>query len=618
MDGWICAFHMFRRSEFKEEFNVLTEVDERKYMEGLNNNIQISAPDIQQSRLSFCDGSLSSFEAWSKKLPMANVGAAAKLLYQASRELNHTRIDAVLRYKMLEIIRGQIYSICELLSKRFLNQSVVLNDNDLKVVMLAQTLQNQLATGYKRIILDIVDIPLKKNESPKLLTFCVHRAICDLSQTILRAFQLYSQSPKNAWLELHQLYALAENKQLNQYDVKDSQSKFKANSTIFDTYVRTLLLGSSKPNQLRQTEQANLYAATELWSNLVKLSTVKDSQAQFIFVQDNDSTPVYRSLLKSIPSGPVRTFHPGALVQALQKHINKEGGIITIPRNITEPLLNHLLHAWGGMKERSFRRTQNSGDIQVAIGLVSSHFFCARDKSFPFLLKQWNVELAENQPKKTSTDVWDHSFDAGNNFTPDSENIAFDSIAFISKNADDEEDTGPKGKELTAQIENTSPGGYGILLETPPSTVQTGELVVIREPRINTWALGSIRWIRTRHNQPAQLGIELLAPKAEAVAVRMLNKTGENGEYLRGIRLPALPAVAQEETLILPILPFKVGSKAELVDEKMQQRIQLVKRQMTSRSFAQYQYQSLTQVFTDTKKDDNDGDDEFASIWDKL
>lgn len=598
---------------------MLAELEERKNMEGLNSGIRISAPDIQQDRLSFCDTSISSFEAWSKKLPMANVGAAAKLLYQASRELNHTRIDPVLRYKMLEIVRGQIYNICELLAKRFLNQTVVLNDNDLKVVMLTQTLQNQLATGYKRIILDILNIPSQKHDSPKLLTFAIHRAISDLSQTILRALQLYSQPPKHAWLELHQLYALAEIKQIQQYDVKDSQGKYKASSTIFDCYTRALLLGCSKPNQLRQSEQANLYAATELWCNLVKLSTIKDSQAQFIFVQSSDSAPIYRSLVKSVPPGSVRTFHPGALVQALQKHINKEGGIITVPGNINEQLLNHLLHAWGGMKERSFRRTQNSGDIQIGIGLMASHFFCAREKSFPFLLKKWNVDLPEKKQKKNSGDIWDHSFDAGNSFTPDAENIAFDSIAFISKNASEEEDNGPKGKELTAQIENTSPGGYGIILHNPPSNVQTGELVVIREPRINTWALGSIRWIRTRQNQPTQFGLELLAPKAEAVAVRILNKTGDNGEFLRGIRLPALPAAGQEETLILPILPFKVGSKAELVDEKMQQRIQLVKRQASSKSFVQYQYQSLTQVLTDTKEDKNsNGDDEFASIWDKL
>lgn len=79
-----------------------------------------------------------------------------------------------------------------------------------------------------------------------------------------------------------------------------------------------------------------------------------------------------------------------------------------------------------------------------------------------------------------------------------------------------------------------------------------------------------------------------------------------------------MPAAGLAETLVLPILPFKVGCKAELVDGNMQQRIQLIKRQNASRSFVQYQYQSLTQVFNEKKENKDNGDDEFASIWDKL
>jgi len=97
----------------------------------------------------------------------------------------------------------------------------------------------------------------------------------------------------------------------------------------------------------------------------------------------------------------------------------------------------------------------------------------------------------------------------------------------------------------------------------------------------------------------------------------MLNKPGENGDYLRGIWLPALPAAGQEETLILPTLPFKVGCKAQLLDDKHCQRIQLLKRVNTSRSFVQYSFQSLTQVLSSSTSKDDSGD-EFASIWDKL
>jgi len=595
---------------------LLAELDERTSMEVQKSPIRISVPEIKLQKLSFCDGSLSDFEGWAKKLPMANVGVAAKMLFQATRELNATAISATSRYKMLEIIRSQTYVICESLGKRFLKQSVMLTDNDMKIVSLAQTLQNQLASGYKRIIVDELAKPSKKGEV-KLLTFALHRAIMDLSQTILRALQLYSNPPKNAWLELHQMFALAETKGIHQYPVKDSRAKYIASSSIQDVYTRALLLGCSKPNQLRQVDLANLYAATELWSGLVKICKGSDISALFLFAQHKDFPPVYRTLLKTSTTSVGRALSPTALISALQKHLDKDSSDVTVPGNINETVLNHLMHAWGAMVERSFRRTQNSGEIQIGIGLLASHYFSANEFSLPFLLKQWNAEEPQGKPQVPSTDVWDQSFDAGSQFGAESENIEFDSIAFISSHAQDTEDTGPKAKQLSAQIFNTSPGGYGITLDNPPNSVQTGELVVIKEARMNNWSLGCIRWIRTQRNQATQLGIELLAPKVEAVAVRMLNKTGENGDYLRGIWLPALPAAGQEETLILPTMPFKVGCKAQLLDDKHCQRIQLLKRVNTSRSFVQYSFQSLTQVLSSSTSKDDSGD-EFASIWDKL
>ncbi len=595
---------------------MLAEIDERTRMEVHKLPIRISVPEIQKQKLSFCDDSLSGFESWAKKLPMANVGVAAKMLFQATRELNATKIAANTRYKMLEIIRSQTYIICDSLGKRFLKQSVMLTDNDMKIVSLAQTLQNQLASGYKRIVIDELTQPIKKNDK-KLLTFAVHRAISDLSQTILRALQLYSNPPKNAWLELHQLYALSESKGTQQYAVKDSRAKYTASSTILDVYIRVLLLGCCKPNQLRQMDLANLYAATELWSGLVKVCNGSDIKALFLFAQQKDFPPVYRSLLKSTTSSIGRALCPTSLVAELQKHLDKDSSEATVPGNISEAVINHLIYAWGAMVERSFRRTQNSGEIQIGIGLLASHFFAAKEHSLPYLLNQWNAEETTAKKPKLSTDVWDQSFDAGSQFGADAENIEFDSIAFISGHAQPTEDKGPKAQQIKAQIFNTSPGGYGITLDKPPSSVQTGELVVIKEARMNNWSLGCIRWIRTQRGQATQLGIELLAPKVEAVAVRILNKTGENGEYLRGISVPALPTAGQEETLILPTMPFKVGCKAQWLNDKQSQRIQLLKRVKTSRSFVQYTFQSLTQVLNSSTSKDDSGD-EFASIWDKL
>lgn len=600
---------------------MLSGISEKSTMEGRQAPIRIQAPKLEQKRLSFCDNSLSGFEAWAKNLPMANVGAAAKLLFQATREMNITQIPGPLRYQMLEVIRTPVHSICNILSKRFLNQAVMLSDSDIKIMQLTQTLQIQLATGYKHIV--IHELANKKTSASKLLTFATHRAIADLSLTILRAYQLYSQPPQYSWLEIHQLFALAETKGLSEYTVKDTRSQHIDGSTIHDVYVRALLLGCCKPNQLRQKELAQIYFATELWAPLVKITTVNDHKALFIFPQHRDAAPIYRSLAKQTPSGVTRGLNPNALVMALQKHVNKETDVTNIPQDMSDSVLIHLMHAWGNMTERSFRRTQNTGSVELGFGFLASHYFSANEKSLPYLLKKWNIELAENKFKPAgniSDDVWDKSFDAGNSFSADAENISFDSISFIDKNNGNDKsniDDGPKANLHPAHIINTSPGGYGVSIESPPNNVQTGELVIIKEAKSNFCSLGCIRWIRTQQKKSTEVGIELIAPRATSVAVRILNKTGDNGEFLRALHIPAMPAAGQEETLILPSVPFKLGSKAEIADGKQQTRIQLLKRHNASRSFVQYSYKSLTQVMPKEVTKDS-GDDEFASIWDKL
>ena len=218
----------------------------------MDEQTRISAMPISQGKLTFCDGSLSGLEAWAQKLPLANVGVSAKMLFQAIRELNITQFKTAQRYQMLELLRTPIYDICQLLSKRILKQAVTLSDNDQKVVVLTQTLQGQLAAGYKRIILD--ELAAGKKEPKKVLTFAIHRAISDISQTVLRSFQLYSPAPTNAWLELHQLYNLAQYKDIHQYSVKDNQALHIDGSNITEAYSRILLLGCCKPNQLRQVE----------------------------------------------------------------------------------------------------------------------------------------------------------------------------------------------------------------------------------------------------------------------------------------------------------------------------------------------------------------------------
>ena len=118
-----------------------------------------------------------------------------------------------------------------------------------------------------------------------------------------------------------------------------------------------------------------------------------------------------------------------------------------------------------------------------------------------------------------------------------------------------------------------------------------------------------------------QLGIELLAPRAEVGAARLLQKTGSNGPFMRALLLPAIKAIAQPATLLLPRMPFRTGNKVELSFNDLQGRQQLTKRLASTSSFSQFQFRAsggAAQTSNNTRQAAGIADDEFDSIWNKL
>ena len=197
---------------------------------------------------------------------------------------------------MLEALRPSIHYVCDSLAKHYLNQSIVLPDKANKVANLAQALQNHLAMGYK-IAVSQGTVKIKDNGVDQMVASAIHRALCDLSYTLLRCYQLYFPTPANLWRELHRLYLLAEHHQLLDYEIEDSELDPLKSSCIHHAYLSAILIATAKPNQLRQQEIALIYQATTVWSKLTKIGAALDDSHLFVVNLASDSAPVYASLI---------------------------------------------------------------------------------------------------------------------------------------------------------------------------------------------------------------------------------------------------------------------------------------------------------------------------------
>lgn len=589
--------------------------------------IKLRIPVQSLPALSFCHATLSSLEEWTQALPMANFGESARLLYTAIRELNQLQIDTITRYRMLEIIRPSIYSICTSLSKHFLNQSVVLPDRQLKIANLTQALQNHLAIGYKIIVVKHLSSPKDMVQQSKTTTFAIHRAISDLSQTILRAYQLYCHPPEFAWLELHQLYLLAQSQKVLSIKVKDNQCSRLDENTIANAYTRTILLGSSQPNQLRQKEMSFLADILEEWSTHVKLEAFDSPTSLFIVDPNKDHPPVYRKLLGKNISASCLGLDTTFLVEELKKHCENANNTtkITVPSNLSESLLNHLVNSWGVLAERSFRRMAATGDISLCVGMTATHYFMANQISFTRMLSQWNPSALA--PKTTpnasigkrpkNDDIWGSSFDAGSVAIPVNDSINLSKIEF--DRVEEEKDESDLYPAYNVKLVNTSPGGYCVEWgDTAPVSVQAGEILGVRESKDHTWAIGVVRWIRHVKNHGTQMGVELLAPSATAGAIQLIQKTGENGAYLRCLLMPALKAIGQPASVITPRMPFRVGNKTHLLLNAEETKNQLTKKITATNSYSQFYFRQLGTAIKSNTPNIVNKDDNFDSLWQNL
>ena len=602
-------------------------------MDSTQTPIKLHIPSPTQHQLSFCQANVEGITNWAKNLPMANTGEAARQLYQAIRELNQLHADPLLRFKLLEVIRPYIYSIGTLLAKHFLQSSVSLNERQLKIANLSQSLQTHLATGYKIVVANSLVAISPADKPSKIVTTSIHRAITDTASTILRAFQLYCHPPERSWSEINQLFLLAEMRHLEQYKVNDTQNRYLSTTDISSAFIRAHLLGTAKPNNLRQQDLIQLYDASELWADRVSITNCDDESALFIINLHRDRVAQYRQHLRDEQKILFRSLNTESLVDELKSYAaNPQGpSSITVPGKLSDNLLTHAIQAWGIHWQRSFRRMPTEGKLRLCIGLSATHYHIAGKKDFEKL----QIELrpkndSKNTVKKIDTghrsdnDVWSDAFDAGGSVIPENTNIDIDAIDFISKHKKDEEEHAIDHTKYPAHevsLINTSPGGYCLQwVGELPASIQAGEILGIQESGVRHWAIGVIRWIRHLGKSGTQLGIELLAPKAEAGAAQLLQKTGQNGSYMRSLLLPGIKAIAQPATLILPRMPFRTGNKIDVLHLETQGRQQLTKRIISTNSFSQFQFRSsgIKPKPQALLQDSDLKDDDFDSLWTKL
>lgn len=587
-------------------------------MEQTDQTVRLKLPDQDLPHLTLGSDNPKKLQLWIDNLPVMNMGEMAKQLYQYIQELNRLRVEPKLRFQLLEVVRPSIQHVCQSLQKHYLNQALVLPEKARRVASLAQSLQGHLANGYKLVAVR----GLKKRLLRRAVTVSIHRAITALGDTLLRCYQLYFPSPRYLWLELHQLYLLAELHDLTESVVED----VLGNSTIQTAYARTLLLATAKPNQLRQQELALIYEAGYQWASLIDIREASSNDDLFVFDLQADRAPIYRTHASQATES-WRYIDSGRLIEAMAAwQDDPEGTELSIPKGLSENIVDHLRQVWGALTERAFARVPDSGEIEICFGLVGVHYFLSGKMLFETLVERGSLSVMsaeeENNPflvnimisaqdKKHKADPWSSAYES------DLPGETIEMSGAIDSSLKSESSL---PESYHCQKVNASPGGYCLSWQgNTPSLMRTGELMALRDASEEQWMLAVVRWVTQLPNHGARFGVELLSPGGRPVAARALHKQGQDSDFMRAVVLPELTAVGQPATLLLPTVGFHEGIKVEIVENGEARRVQLLRRVQGVSGFSQYPFRDLSAPESAPAEPLKESDDdELDSIWSSL
>ncbi len=592
--------------------------------------LRVTTPDKRS--LSFCEASPRDLKKWVDGLPKANIGETARQLYQALVELNQLLTPSENRLQLLEILRPEIYFVCKQLEKHFLNQAIVLDERPRKVANLCQALQNHLAIGYKLIV---ARIAAQANPARnQLLAVALQRSTHSLCGPLIRASQLYCPVPEGLWLELHQLYQIARTRDLHKILVRDTQALHTQGLSTEQSYLVALLLGCARCNQMRQSAIARLAEVLEPWSVLATLQAGDQASSLFAVAPQLDGPPRYISLFQQNELHNAVGINPSALVDAIKEHLllpadSQTPSRLLVPEGFSQDMLQHLAAAWGDIAERTFQRSQGQGALTLCIGMSSLHYHLAGKRPFNEVLQlPETTNAAVFKPDTGAPDVWSNAFDAQKTNLWEN-GLPFEEIQYNApaKGAVAAEPSSAESyPTYEVAIVNISPGGY--CLSWPkevPSQLQAGELLGVQGLPKQGWSIAVVRWIRQVRGGGTQMGIELIAPHAQACGLQLVRKAEQNSQYLRALLLPEISAISRPASLITARLPFQEGNKVSINLNGSEHRAVLSRRQASTGSFNQFEYRSVEQTSSDhgkpitaPKSRTPGGEEDFDSLWKSL
>lgn len=498
--------------------------------------VELSVPGFSHRLVPPVETRPAKVKKWLASLPSLRLGEHARKIYTALNACNRMELEPAQRLELLELYREPVHRLVEQLQKQYVGLPLPLAAKHKGAAEQHRHFQLELAYGYKYLVLAWLGRTSAADEA----ALALHRAVRHLREVLLACYLSYSPQPINVWREIHALYVEAERLGITGLAIADPMAG--RDSTVADAYKHALLLDLADPYHLPSRMALRIDTYLESHAPLASLHRGFErvepnchflidfaaDQAGVLYSKDTVlDRPERYGLLNTVELA--RQIHQ----QLTQLRHGRAPAAGALPAEFFdaggEEMLLRLINVWGLNPKRTFRRNRLQDErVSVAIGLEEINYWLNGGRRL--------VISAERMgPFPHTVDI--------NLFALGREGAGVAGAA------------PPAG---TWTVQDESAGGMalkrgGVIRRR----VKVGDLIAMRVSPDEAWSIAVVRWVKSPNASEVEIGTQRLAPSAVPVVIKVLSERGKESDYMPSLLLPAVPALNEPPTLVVPRHVFR-------------------------------------------------------------
>lgn len=464
---------------------------------------------------------------WLQQLPFASPADAARQLVMALYALNRHAPGADEYYALVALYCPVVTRVAASLESQFADSGVPPHAQHRQIGTLLRELQTELGIGYRQILLAMANRRFGC-ASPKRTAEVSARLLAVLRDIQTTCYLTHTPLPAGLWQEMHQIHAFAKVSNLADNAVDGALSPSLA-------YSQALLIALADPPHMSHAELVHTRLYLDQFAALAMLtSTPIASHCGFPIQADGDVPPSHFAACQPHDGlwldtdALCRHLHETVLRLRNGETPHRIGLPAGMASELSLTLCKRLLKQWSTGAQRAFKRYATPGrTVQVVAGVSAIH----RMLEMVPQAAQLQQDEADSLPIHGVEPVF----------------------------------AAPAAVDATHwTVSNDSAPGLA-LYGTPDASLnlKVGDPLALRADDAAVWSLGVIRWIRMGDAQQVELGVERLSPQVQPVWVRPLRDPSKTNPEA-ALFVPGLPALKQNDRLLLPRPLYEIGMDVEV------------------------------------------------------